>query len=469
MALLWCSPASQAATPPIQFSLSQLEKKPGTILISPGYITLIEFPAPVTNIVSGNILLFKREVIGNRVALSAAKTVGQTDLLVTTGGRIALFVVQIDGQGTAPRRYSVTQSPATPPLARPPAAAPAPAPVRPVAAPPAPRQTPTPAIRPAGFLGRFEAEQAVIYRADLIRSDRASGGRYVEHINEADSQVTFPTVRAPRTGSYTLRIRYANGSQRNATQPLWINGVNVMTVQYPPTGSWDQFATINVPVSLKMGTNTLKFGRDQEVANLDVLELWGLSSGVAATPPPPIPSGAAPAAVQSSTPVSGSTPAPAPSGQRTEVSLVNPGFEEDFSGWTTWWDANLTPGGSQSITTQQPHSGKKFLTLSNTRAFKQNCSLSVSGLANGTYTFEMWVRTSGGQNNLTMFALDYGGPEMNLGIPLVANNTWVKYSMPNIKVTKGQVVLGIWSNSPAGTNWAHIDDVRLYRDGAGQP
>lgn len=323
--LLLClsvAPGLAAVPAPAPFQLSQLEQRPANISISPGYITLLDFPAEVTKIVSGNSLLFKTEVLGNRVALSAAKTAGQTDLLVTTGGRVAMFIVQIDGQGKAPRRYAVTQgatpvqTPAPPsrPVAAPvpvrPAAVVQAPPVRPVPVSPAavvPAQPARPAAvvpaqpaRPtaaqvrgpagaANLLARYEAESAVLYRALVVPSGAAAGGRHVGYINYIDSRVTFPSVRAPSSGTYTLRIRYANGSSETATQPLWINGVNMRTVRYPTTGDWERFATVDVQIVLRAGVNTVRFGKDQRGVNLDVLELWGLATGVAARPPAPTP------------------------------------------------------------------------------------------------------------------------------------------------------------------------------------
>ncbi|WP_180970194.1 carbohydrate-binding protein [Deinococcus planocerae] len=318
--MLWClalSPGLAAVPSPAPFQLSRLEQRPANISISPGYITLLDFPADVTKVVSGNGLLLRNEVIGNRVVLSAAKTAGQTDLLVTTGGRVAMFVVQIDGQGQAPRRYAVVQdvpaaqTPAPPsrPVAarvpvRPtmvpaqpvrPAAVVSAQPARPAAVVPAQPVRPV-AVAPvtgpaevASLLGRYEAERAVLYRARVVPSSTAEGGQHVGYINSVDSRVTFPSVRAPSNGTYTLRIRYANGSPETAIQPLWVNEVSTSSVRYPVTGGWERYANVDVQVVLRAGVNTLRFGKERRGVNLDVLELWGLATGVAVSPPAPVP------------------------------------------------------------------------------------------------------------------------------------------------------------------------------------
>ena len=137
--------------------------------------------------------------------------------------------------------------------------------------------------------------------------------------------------------------------------------------------------------------------------------------------------------------------------------------------WSGWWDIKLREVSSATIGTKDPHSGGKYLKLGSDQTFKQNILQTVTGLANGRYTLEMWVRTSGGQNDLTLFALDYGGKELNLSVPKAQNLSWVKYTLPNINVTNGKATIGIWENAPAGLHYADVDDVALYREDATSP
>ena len=475
LAALCCSQVTRASaeTQANQFDLSQVEKQPGKVQVSPGYTTLIDFPAAVSNVVTGNGSIFKYLNFGNRVVLSATKSAGQTDLLVTTGGRVALFVVTVDSLGKAPKRYTVTDAAAQPAKA---AAAAAPTPpeqgptgqLAPRAATPRPLvQAPVrPAAsaaavtgpKPAELLAKYEAERAVVYGADILSDARASGGRMVQHINKPTSRVSFPTVRVLNSGTYTLRIRYTNGYPSSATQPLSINAVGVPEVQYPPSGGWDRFATVDVQLTLRAGTNTLRFGAGQGMATLDVIELWGLQNGETAE----LPAAPAPAAV----PVKTQTASPAPD-QRVQIPLSNPGFERGVTDWFAWWDKGLSDT-VQSVDTDSPHSGAAALSISGSRPYTTNILKLVKDLPNGTYTYEAWVKSSGGQAAVTLFALDYGGRELNVSVPLESETGWTKYTIKDIVVTKGQVQIGIFSKSVGGTHWMQIDDVALYREPAGK-
>jgi len=479
--LSWAFAETQAN----QFDLSKVEKQPGRVQVSPGYTTLIDFPAAITNVVTGNGSIFKYLNFGNRVVLSATKSAGQTDLLVTTGGRVALFVVQVDSLGKAPKRYTVTDAAAqpvkaaaaptlseqlptvqpAPRVATPRPAAPvvqAPvvqAPVRPVA----PSAAAVTGPKAAELLAKYEAERAILYRADAIDVGAASGGRLVQHINQSASRVTFPAIRAPSSGRYTLRVRYTNGYSRAAFQPLSINSLSVPEVQYPPSGGWDRFATVDVQVTLRQGNNTLRFGAAEGVATLDVLELWGLQNGEAAELPAAPSRTVAPPQVPVTKPASlAAVPA---TDQRVQIPLTNPGFEQGTTDWGPWWNETISDS-PQSVDTKSPHSGAAALSISGSKPYTTNIAKSVKDLPNGTYTYEAWVKSSGGQEAVILFALDYGGRELNLSVPLESETGWTKYSIKDIVVTKGQVQIGIFNKSVGGTHWMQIDDVALYREPA---
>lgn len=83
------------------------------------------------------------------------------------------------------------------------------------------------------------------------------------------------TVNAPAAGTYDLTLRYANNQQlpsnhynpdlMDQTATLRVNGASAtQKIAFGPTYSWNQFFTVTVPVTLKLGANSLKFWADQQ-------------------------------------------------------------------------------------------------------------------------------------------------------------------------------------------------------------
>lgn len=106
----------------------------------------------------------------------------------------------------------------------------------------------------------YEAEDAAVNRANVSSGSGASGGRYVAQIDYSDSYVDF-YVKAATTKTYTMTIRYANGTGSNSTHQLAYNGGAWSTVTYPPTAGWGQFGTVNVNVNLTAGDNIIRLAK----------------------------------------------------------------------------------------------------------------------------------------------------------------------------------------------------------------
>lgn len=126
-----------------------LENAPRPVVVSTGFLTVLQFYDKITQVASGRPDLIRVEVSGTRVYVSTVATTGSTDLVVEVGDRTQLFKVDIE-RGTSPRRYTVLDEPPPAPVAaRPAPAAPpkASAPAPKAAAPPAP--APVVAARPA--------------------------------------------------------------------------------------------------------------------------------------------------------------------------------------------------------------------------------------------------------------------------------------------------------------------------------
>jgi hypothetical protein len=72
----------------------------------------------------------------------------------------------------------------------------------------------------------------------------------------------------------------------------------------------------------------------------------------------------------------------------------------------------------------------------------------------------VWVRSSGGQNQLRLFAKNFGAHEVAAEIGSDPIEQWKRYTISNIQVTNGQIELGVWSDAHAN-NWAVFDNFTL--------
>jgi Right handed beta helix region len=145
--------------------------------------------------------------------------------------------------------------------------------------------------------------------------------------------------------------------------------------------------------------------------------------------------------------------------------LLNSGFESDFGNWSNYWETSVNPQSVQSIDSTEPsHTGQKFLSHWGQTAYQQSSYQLVTGLTNGTYTLEAWIKTSGGQNKVALYAKNFGAGTTEAVVPSVANYTWTKYTLGNLQVSNGQIEVGIWSDAPTGTHWVGADDFWLTKN-----
>ncbi len=132
---------------------------------------------------------------------------------------------------------------------------------------------------------RYEAEKADISNANVFNNSSASNGQYVGQIDFNDetlpkySYVDF-TVNVPSAGTYTMAIRYANGSGAESTQGLAYNGGAWQSITYPETAGWANFETLEVSVNLKAGINIIRLAKGSpyyeggtNYAELDYIEI----------------------------------------------------------------------------------------------------------------------------------------------------------------------------------------------------
>lgn len=120
---------------------------------------------------------------------------------------------------------------------------------------------------------RYEAEDAAVYHAKYNSGSNASMSKYVGQIDYSDSYVDF-YVNVPTKKTYTMTIRYANGTGSNSTHKLSVNGGTASTVNYPVTGGWGKFSNVNVKVNLNAGDNIIRLSKgDKGYAELDYVDI----------------------------------------------------------------------------------------------------------------------------------------------------------------------------------------------------
>lgn len=140
--------------------------------------------------------------------------------------------------------------------------------------------------------------------------------------------------------------------------------------------------------------------------------------------------------------------------------VKNPGFEVDTtavtsaSGWVTGGsnpDANYTETNS--------HTGTYRLTHWKSSAYNVSTYQTITGLTNGLYTFQAWVRSPYTMVTNYLFAKDFGGSQVNLNIPIDPN--WKKLQITNINVTNGTCTIGFQTS---GNNaYCSFDDVEFFK------
>ena len=130
---------------------------------------------------------------------------------------------------------------------------------------------------PSASAVRYEAENGAIAHALVVSDPTASAGAKVGGLDFADSSVTL-TVQAAKAGPATLGIRYGNGSLDPSGYPvlstdaLTVNGRRAGIVTFRNT-TWGNWTTLNYPVQLRKGSNTLTLTKRTFYAELDSVDV----------------------------------------------------------------------------------------------------------------------------------------------------------------------------------------------------
>jgi hypothetical protein len=101
--------------------------------------------------------------------------------------------------------------------------------------------------------------------------------------NKGNAQ-TAMTVNVATAGSYTLGLRYANGTGSSRTMSLYLNGTKLKQTTLNATADWNSWSTQNETATLNAGNNTVAYRYDTSDsgnANLDSLTVTSAGAGPA--------------------------------------------------------------------------------------------------------------------------------------------------------------------------------------------
>ncbi|WP_084717678.1 RICIN domain-containing protein [Streptacidiphilus carbonis] len=126
----------------------------------------------------------------------------------------------------------------------------------------------------------YEAERATLTDVTTVSQVDADNGSKIGNINHSDSKVSFTHVNVPTAGTYTVNVRYDNGTGATSSHSVSVNGGTAFTLSYPKTVDWNRYGWAQFTTTLAAGNNTVSFGYNGTYAELDAIDVY--QSGVAA-------------------------------------------------------------------------------------------------------------------------------------------------------------------------------------------
>ena len=120
----------------------------------------------------------------------------------------------------------------------------------------------------------YEAERATLTDATVVSQVDADNGSKVGYINYSDSLVAFNHVNVPTAGTYTVNVRYDNGSGATSSDLVKVNGGTAFSLSYPATVDWNRYGWAQFTTTLNAGSNTITFGYNGTYAELDAIDVY---------------------------------------------------------------------------------------------------------------------------------------------------------------------------------------------------
>jgi hypothetical protein len=120
----------------------------------------------------------------------------------------------------------------------------------------------------------YEAERASLTDVTAVSQVDADNGSKIGYINYSDSLVSFSHVNVPAAGTYTVNVRYDNGTGATSSHSVRVNGGTAFSLSYPPTVDWNRYGWAQFTASLNAGNNTISFGYNGTYAELDAIDVY---------------------------------------------------------------------------------------------------------------------------------------------------------------------------------------------------
>lgn len=294
----------------------------------------------------------------------------------------------------------------------------------------------------AAAVAKYEAESAKLSGGAGVNKDHwfYSGTAFADNLSAVGGQAEF-RVNAPAAGSYTLALRYANGTGSAKTLTSYVNGASAGSVSFAsPSANWNAWQDVTKTVTLNAGANLVAFKYDAgNSGNVNIDRLLVASA--------------------------------APGTPESELNLLDNGdFDRDAafnSNWSEWHPTGQTlafgmDSGSGTNPPESPWTQDKRAFFWLAGAYQQSVHQVVSvPVNNANYKFEARVRLKNATPTTARAEIaNYGGTAQYYNIS--NDGVWKYISIGNIFVTNGQVDVGFYVDSPGGTT-LHIDDVRLTK------
>lgn len=104
----------------------------------------------------------------------------------------------------------------------------------------------------------YQAEDATLSQAAVATNHTGfTGTGLVDYVNTTGGYVEW-TVTPQQAGAAVLALRYANGTAVNRPLAITVNGGTPINQDFNGTATWDTWATIQIPVTLNAGANTVR-------------------------------------------------------------------------------------------------------------------------------------------------------------------------------------------------------------------
>lgn len=119
----------------------------------------------------------------------------------------------------------------------------------------------------------YEAENAELTNVEVASFIEASNGKKVGYINYSDSKINFNKITVPESGTYTINVRYTNGTTATSSHYVKVNNGTQFELQYPVCKEWGRYLWASFDCYLNAGVNSISFTKGNGYAELDCIQV----------------------------------------------------------------------------------------------------------------------------------------------------------------------------------------------------